>query len=149
MRGEVWVLSVKPAIVQICMAWFVGSTQNRVRGVKRSSDHERHHLQSPPKSSGWRKPTSVVLKEGTERVLVGVTLDGEAAAQPWDSAARQQFGSAGASRFRGGSTPGTRICGCAQDSALTPLLGSEQNDVYGVIVQLLIRSAIRGWVLRR
>jgi hypothetical protein len=86
---------------------------------------------------------------GIELVLVGVTWDGEAAAEPWDSAARQQFGSAGASPFRRGSTAGTRICGCAQDSALIRFLGSEQNDVYGVIVQLQIRSAIRGWVLRR
>ena len=44
----------------------------------------------------------VVLKGGTELVLVGSTWEGEAPAEPWDSAARQQFGSAGASPSRMG-----------------------------------------------
>ncbi|MEY3228369.1 MAG: hypothetical protein RLZZ536_2988 [Planctomycetota bacterium] len=52
----------------------------------------------------------VVLKGGTELVLVGSTSEGEAPAEPWDSAARQQFGSAGASPSRMVNTPGKPIC---------------------------------------
>jgi hypothetical protein len=94
----------------------------------------------------------VVLKGGTELAPVGATLEVEAAAEPWDSAARQVFGSAGASPSRRGDTRGKPICSCAQDFALIRIVwgrvGARRPQTSGPLCEfdcVPLLSIARGW----